>query len=265
MTRKSGDLPRCSPCPGAWGVGAAERPLVVSSPSAGANPPLWLTSQLRPRKGRPEGSCPCFRTVLLASVALTTSLSQAVAAQDAFALDEIIVTGGLSPIAAGCAAARVQRRDSRRHRGAWHRHGAGRAARACPASLSPGPARPTRRSASAVAEASHTLILIDGIAAAGGDGEYILSGLDTANIAKIEVLRGPQSVYYGSDASAGRDQYHHAQGSGRNHTQRFARGVVQSTTATAFLVAPDGSRRAVAGAVAGAGRRLRPVRRRRRT
>ena len=53
------------------------------------------------------------------------------------------------------------------------------------------------------AEANHTLILIDGVEASGGDSEYILSGLDTANIERIEVLRGPQSVFYGSNASAG--------------------------------------------------------------
>ena len=47
------------------------------------------------------------------------------------------------------------------------------------------------------------MILIDGVEAAGGDGEYILTGLETANIERIEVLRGPQSVYYGSNASAG--------------------------------------------------------------
>ncbi|MFV0409258.1 MAG: TonB-dependent receptor plug domain-containing protein [Paracoccus sp. (in: a-proteobacteria)] len=53
------------------------------------------------------------------------------------------------------------------------------------------------------AEANHTLILIDGIRAAAGDSEYYLSGLDTANIERIEVLRGPQSVFFGADASAG--------------------------------------------------------------
>lgn len=53
------------------------------------------------------------------------------------------------------------------------------------------------------AEADHTLILIDGIEATGGSDEYFLSGLETANIDRIEVLRGPQSVYYGSNASAG--------------------------------------------------------------
>lgn len=52
-------------------------------------------------------------------------------------------------------------------------------------------------------ESNHTLVLIDGIRAAGGDSEYVFSGLDTANIERIEVLRGPQSVFYGSDASSG--------------------------------------------------------------
>ncbi|SDD32849.1 vitamin B12 transporter [Paracoccus isoporae] len=53
------------------------------------------------------------------------------------------------------------------------------------------------------AEGNHTLILIDGVRAAAGDSEYFLSGLDIANIDRIEVLRGPQSVFFGADASAG--------------------------------------------------------------
>ncbi|MDO5622795.1 MAG: TonB-dependent receptor [Paracoccus sp. (in: a-proteobacteria)] len=53
------------------------------------------------------------------------------------------------------------------------------------------------------AEANHTLVLIDGVRAAAGDSEYILTGLETANIERIEVLRGPQSVFWGADAAAG--------------------------------------------------------------
>ncbi|WP_417588644.1 TonB-dependent receptor plug domain-containing protein [Pararhodobacter oceanensis] len=52
-------------------------------------------------------------------------------------------------------------------------------------------------------EANHTLVLIDGVRAAGGDGEYYFSGLEASNIERVEVLRGPQSVVFGSNASSG--------------------------------------------------------------
>ncbi len=53
-------------------------------------------------------------------------------------------------------------------------------------------------------EANHTLILVDGVSV-GTDafGNYTLSGLEVTNIDRIEVLRGPQSAIYGSDASSG--------------------------------------------------------------
>lgn len=53
------------------------------------------------------------------------------------------------------------------------------------------------------AEGNHTLVLIDGMRAQAGAQEYFFSGLSTANIDRIEVLRGPQSVFFGADASAG--------------------------------------------------------------
>ncbi|SHF53288.1 vitamin B12 transporter [Loktanella atrilutea] len=142
-----------------------------------------------------------LRTVLMASVCLTTTLSQA-RAQDAFVLDEIIVTGGLSPIAAGSLprASSIVTGDEIAARGIATVQDA---LRTLPGVAVTGSGPTYTQVRIRGAEASHTLVLIDGIAAAGGDWEYILSGLETANIEKIEVLRGPQSVYYGSDASAG--------------------------------------------------------------
>ncbi|MEY4983725.1 MAG: hypothetical protein RIR62_1991, partial [Pseudomonadota bacterium] len=87
-------------------------------------------------------------------------------------------------------------------------------------------------------ESSHTLILIDGIAAAGGEGEYNLGGLETMNIERIEVLRGPQSVYYGSNASAGVINIVTKKGAeGTTATAGLEAGA--GTIATAFIARRD--------------------------
>ncbi|MBZ6077258.1 TonB-dependent receptor plug domain-containing protein [Microvirga puerhi] len=56
------------------------------------------------------------------------------------------------------------------------------------------------------AEARQTLVLIDGVRVndpSSGAGEFDFANLESVDIERIEVLRGPQSALYGSDAMGG--------------------------------------------------------------
>jgi len=54
------------------------------------------------------------------------------------------------------------------------------------------------------AEGNHVLVLIDGVEVSSvGQGEFDFGGLLVTDIDRIEVLRGPQSAFYGSNATAG--------------------------------------------------------------
>ena len=52
-------------------------------------------------------------------------------------------------------------------------------------------------------EGNQTLVLVDGVRLPTERDEYIFAGLDTADIERVEVLRGPQSAFYGNNAASG--------------------------------------------------------------
>ncbi|MBA4490652.1 TonB-dependent receptor [Paracoccus sp. S1E-3] len=141
-----------------------------------------------------------MRTLLLLSATL---LPAAALAQDApILLDPITLYGGLTPIEAqayGRASTVLTAQDFER-RGVTTVE---QALRQVPGVAISASGESNAQIRIRGAEGNHTLVLIDGIRAAAGDQEYFLSGLELANVDRIEVLRGPQSVFFGADASAG--------------------------------------------------------------
>lgn len=126
-------------------------------------------------------------------------------AQDSYDLGKIVLSGGFTPIAAesyGRSATVITEEEI-----------AARDARYLADVLRSVPGVAVSRTGSFGAvtqvrirghESNHTLVLIDGIeVAATSTGEYDFGGLLAHDIARIEVLRGPQSSIYGSNANGG--------------------------------------------------------------
>ena len=143
-----------------------------------------------------------MRRIPVSIIALSALCSVPAAAQDAVTLDPVILSAGFGPIAGNAygRAFTVLTADEIEAKGIATVQDALRAVPGVAVSSAGASFTQVRIRGG---EANHTLILIDGIKATGGADEYILTGLETANIERIEVLRGPQSVYYGSNASAG--------------------------------------------------------------
>ena len=144
------------------------------------------------------------RTLCLtaAPVAAALALPAPALAQDTLTLDPVILSGGFSSVEAdayGRAATVLDAEDLRR-RGVSSVQDALRGLPGVSVSS-------TGTSITAIrirgGETRHTLVLIDGVSAAAGDQPYFLSGLELADVERIEVLRGPQSVFYGSNAASG--------------------------------------------------------------
>src|SRR5688572_15590773 len=52
-------------------------------------------------------------------------------------------------------------------------------------------------------ESDYTLVLVDGVQVNQSGGSFDFASLTTQNIERIEIVRGPNSALYGSDAVAG--------------------------------------------------------------
>lgn len=142
-------------------------------------------------------------TVSILAVAVFAGAAQAQAAEDEiFDLGQVLILGGLTPVEAEnlARAVSVVEADEIEARGLTSVQEALQAMPGVSVSSSGSALTQVRLRGG---EASHVLVLIDGVEAAGGDGEYYLSGLEAANVERIEVLRGPQSVVFGSNASTG--------------------------------------------------------------
>ncbi|HEV7993664.1 MAG TPA: TonB-dependent receptor [Gemmatimonadaceae bacterium] len=73
-------------------------------------------------------------------------------------------------------------------------------------------------------ESKYAKILVDGVPVNDAGGAYDLSTLSTDNLDRIEIVRGPVSVLYGSDAMAGVVQLFTRRGTGEPHGELSARG-----------------------------------------
>ncbi|HEX9484700.1 MAG TPA: TonB-dependent receptor [Gemmatimonadaceae bacterium] len=78
-------------------------------------------------------------------------------------------------------------------------------------------------------ESKFAKVLVDGVAVNDAGGAFDFSSLSTDNLDRIEIVRGPASVLYGSDAMAGVVQLFTRQGSGSPHIDLSARGGKYAT------------------------------------
>ena len=90
-------------------------------------------------------------------------------------------------------------------------------------------------------QSNYVKVLIDGVPQNAPGGAYDFANLTTDNVERIEVVRGPASVLYGSDAVAGVVQILTRDGGGPTHASVAASGGTQgSSTFDATLSGGDG-------------------------
>ena len=136
------------------------------------------------------------------SAAIFSILTTSAIAQETFELDDIVISGGNSPIKAADLATSnsvITSEDIKKHGDvtiqSLLRQIPGVAVNSTGSSFTEVRIRG--------GEANHTLVLIDGVPATGGDGNYIFSGLSATEVDRIEIMRGPQTIFFGPSASSG--------------------------------------------------------------
>lgn len=78
-------------------------------------------------------------------------------------------------------------------------------------------------------ERDYVKVLVDGVPANEPGGDFDFANLTTDNVERIEVVRGPASVLYGSDAVTGVVQIFTRRGAGRTRLDATARGGTFAT------------------------------------
>lgn len=143
------------------------------------------------------------RTPFFALAALALMTPTGLSAEQAYELDEIVLSGGLTALAADSYARSytVLTADDIETRGIATVQDALRDVPGVQVASSGDTMAQVRVRGS---EYSHVLVLIDGVEAnSPGNGDYVFRGMDMADIDRIEILRGPQSTIYGPNAAAG--------------------------------------------------------------
>ena len=135
------------------------------------------------------------------STAILSLLATSAIAQETFELDDIIISGGFTPIPLADSASSVSVITSEQI------SEAGDITILTLLKRVPGVAVSESGGFNSVrirgGEANHALVLIDGVAITGDGNGYQFHGISAENIEKIEILRGPQTVFYGPAASSG--------------------------------------------------------------
>jgi vitamin B12 transporter len=148
---------------------------------------------------------PAFHLLTIAAILLAAPRALgAQEARDTASLPEIVVTATRYPVAPDSVASTVTvlRGDDLRAQGI---HFVGDALRRVPGShlVQGGPYGAATSLFVRGGESDYVKVLVDGVAVNQPGGFYDFASLTTDNVERIEVLRGPGSVLYGSDAIAG--------------------------------------------------------------